>query len=142
MRSMLKSLSTAFVTPRRLLHFLVILFGMFAAQVASNAVLVRNQSNYVYPADGDSISIPMMGMMLNHIVMIILLMLAMLSLRTGRAGRVVGYVLLLLICLAYWVQILDWSDVNHYPIGLAQGAVGFLVAGYGYLEFRRVGSST
>lgn len=43
------------LAPSRALHFLLILLGMFVAQGASNAVLVRNQANYLYPANGDSI---------------------------------------------------------------------------------------
>jgi hypothetical protein len=126
------------LAPSRALHFLLILLGMFVAQSASNAVLVRNQSNYVYPANGDSIGIPMMGMIFHHVVVVVLLLVTMLVMRLGRIGRVIGYLLGSLLSLGYLVQIYFWGDANHYPIGLAQAGVGVLLAGYLYLEYRRV----
>lgn len=125
------------LAPSRALHFLLILLGMFVAQGASNAVRVRNQSNDVYPANGDSIGIPMMGMIFYHVVVVVLLLVTMLVIRLGRIGRVIGYLLGSLLSLGYLVQLRDWGDANHYLIGIAQASIGIMLLAYLYLEYRR-----
>ena len=52
------------LAPSRWLHGLLNLLATFIALEVSESIFVRNQSNYVYPADGDSIGIPLMGIML------------------------------------------------------------------------------
>lgn len=125
------------LAPSRALHFLLILLGMFVAQGASNAVLVRNQSNDLYPANGDSIGIPMMGMIFYHVVVVVLLLVTMLVIRLGRIGRLIGYLLGSLLSLGYLVQLRDWGDANHYLIGIAQASIGIMLLAYLYLEYRR-----
>lgn len=127
----------AFRAPHRGMHLLAIVIGMFLAQWAAQVVLVRNQENRVYPSDGDSIGIPMIGLLSYHLLVLLLLLIAMAVIRAGVIGRVLGYSLLALSSLGYLVQILDWGDPNHYPIGLAQGVVGVQLLAYLFLEYRR-----
>ncbi|MBU3672530.1 MAG: cytochrome ubiquinol oxidase subunit I [Sinobacteraceae bacterium] len=113
------------------------LLATFVALEVSEAVLVRNQSNGVYPADGDSIGIPLMGIMFYGILSLAFLLFAMGLVRRGVVVRWLSYVLLVLIALGYLVQIADWADALHYPIGLAQAGLGIPILGYLYLEIRR-----
>jgi len=63
----------------------------FIALEVSESIFVRNQSNYVYPADGDSIGIPLMGIMLYEVVALILLLIGMGMVRqSGFAAETVG----------------------------------------------------
>jgi len=126
-----------FLAPTRWVHGLLNLFLTFVALEVSKAVIVRNQSNEVYPADGDSIGIPLMGMMFGGILSLLGLLVGMGLVRRGAVGRWMAYALLLLIALGYLVQIGDWADPLHYEIGLAQAGLGIPILGYLYLETRR-----
>ena len=109
----------------------------FVALEVSESIFVRNQRNYVYPADGDSIGIPLMGIALYNVVALFLLLIGMGIVRQGAIARWSGYLLLVLIALGYLVQILDWGDPLHYEIGIAQASLGVTILGYLYLEIRR-----
>ena len=126
-----------FLAPSRWVHGLLNLLLTFVALEVSEAVLVRNQSNDVYPSDGDSIGIPLMGMMFYGLFSLACLLFAMVLVRQGSGVRWFGYVLLVLITLGYLIQIVDWADPLHYEIGLAQAGLGIPVLGYLYLEIRR-----
>jgi hypothetical protein len=92
----------------------------FVALAVSEAVLVRNQRNYVYPSDGDSIGIPLMAMMFSGLFSLACLVFAMGLVPRGSGVRWVGYALLVLGALGCLVQIVDWADPSYYEIGLAQ----------------------
>ena len=126
-----------FLAPTRWVHGLLNIVLTFVALEVSEAVLVRNQSNEVYPADGDSIGIPLMGMMFYGIFSLLCLCFAFGLVRRGSVARWMGYALLLLIALGYLVQIVDWADPLHYEIGLAQAGLGIPILGSLYLEIRR-----
>ena len=130
-------LSEILLAPSRWVHSLLNLVANFVALEVSQAVLVRNQRNYVYPSDGDSIGIPLMGMMLYGVFSLICLLLAMGLVRRGFVARWISYGLLVLIALGYLVQIVGWADPLHYGIGLAQAALGSLILAYLFLEIRR-----
>lgn len=125
------------LAPSRWVHGLLNLFLTFVAFEVSEAVLVRNQRNYVYPSDGDSIGIPLMGMMFYGLFSLLCLAFAFGLVRRGAVARWMGYVLLVLIAVGYLVQIVDWADPLHYEIGLAQADLGLPILGYLYLEVRR-----
>ena len=60
--------SQKFLAPSRWVHGLLNLLVTFIALEVSESIFVRNQSNYVYPADGDSIGIPLMGILFYNVV--------------------------------------------------------------------------
>lgn len=134
---LLQRIIEKFLAPSRWVHGLFNLLATFVAMLVSEAVLVRNQSNYVYPADGDSISIPLMGMAFYNIVALMLLLIGMGLVRGGFIARWSGYLLLAVTALGYLVQIIDWGDPLHYEIGLAQASLGVIILGYLVLEIRR-----
>ena len=125
------------LAPSRWVHGLLNLLATFIALEVSESIFVRNQSNYVYPADGDSIGIPLMGILFYNVVALILLLIGMGMVRQDALLRWVGYLLIVVTALGYLVQIRDWGDPLHYEIGLAQGSLGLLLCGYMYLEYRR-----
>ena len=125
------------LAPSRWVHGLLNLLVTFIALEVSESIFVRNQSNYVYPADGDSIGIPLMGIALYNVVALILLLIGMGMVRQNAFLRWVGYLLIVVTALGYLVQILDWGDPLHYEIGLAQASLGVMILGYLYLEIRR-----
>lgn len=125
------------MAPSRWVHGLFNLFATFIALEVSESILVRNQSNYVYPSDGDSIGIPLMGMAFYNVVALVLLLIGMGMVRQNVVVRWAGYLLLVLTALGYLVQILDWGDPLHYEIGLAQASLGVTILVYLYLEIRR-----
>jgi len=135
--SYLSRIREKFLAPSRWFHGILDPLLTFVAPAVPEAVLVRNQSNYVYPSDGDSIGIPLMGMMFYGIFSLACLLFAMGLVRRGAVARWVGYSLLALIALGYLIQIVDWADPLHYEIGLAQAGLGIPVLGYLYLEIRR-----
>ena len=126
-----------FLAPSRWVHGLLNAVAAFVALEVAEAILARNQSNEVYPADGDSIGIPLMGMMLYSIVALVFLLIGMLLGRRGVVARWSGYLLMVLVALGYLAQLTDWADPLHYEIGLAQASLGVLVLGYLSLEIRR-----
>ena len=126
-----------FLAPSRWVHGLLNAVAAFVALEVAEAILARNQSNEVYPADGDSIGIPLMGMMLSSIVALVFLLIGMLLVRRGVVARWSGYLLMVLVALGYLAQLADWADPLHYEIGLAQASLGVLVLGYLCLEIRR-----
>jgi hypothetical protein len=126
-----------FLAPSRWVHGLLNLAATYVALEISEAILVRNLYNDVYPIEADSIGIPLMGMMLYAIVSLICLFFAMGLVRQSSGVRWIGYTLLVLIALGYLVQVLDWGDALHYPIGVAQASLGVLILAYLYLEIRR-----
>lgn len=119
------------------MHGLLNVVATFIALQVSESILVRNQRNYVYPADGDSIAIPLMGMAFYNVVALIMLLMGMGMIRQNVVLRWTGYLLLALAALGYLVQIHDWGDPLHYEIGLAQASLGVMILGYLYLEIRR-----
>ena len=125
------------LAPSRWVHGLLNLLVTFIALEVSESIFVRNQSNYVYPADGDSIGIPLMGIALYNVVALILLLIGMGMVRQNAFLRWVGYLLIVVTALGYLVQIRDWGDPLHYEIGLAQASLGVMILGYLYLEIRR-----
>ncbi len=125
------------LAPSRWVHGLFNLLATFIALEVSESILVRNQSNYVYPSDGDSIGIPLMGMAFYNVVALVLLLIGMGMVRQNVVVRWAGYLLLVLTALGYLVQILDWGDPLHYEIGLAQASLGVTILVYLYLEIRR-----
>ena len=135
--SYLSLIRQKFLAPSRWVHGLFNLIATFVVLEVSESVLVRNQSNYVYPADGDSIGIPLMGMAFYNVAALILLLIGMGMVRQNIVVRWAGYLLLILTALGYLVQILDWSDPLHYEIGIAQASLGVTILGYLYLEIRR-----
>jgi len=135
--SYLTLISQKFLAPSRWVHGLLNLLATFIALEVSESIFVRNQSNYVYPADGDSIGIPLMGIMLYNVVALILLLIGMGMVRQDALLRWVGYLLIVVTALGYLVQIRDWGDPLHYEIGLAQASLGVMILGYLYLEIRR-----
>ena len=126
-----------FLAPSRWVHGLLNLATTYVALEISEAILVRNLYNDVYPIEADSIGIPLMGMMLYAIVSLICLFFAMGLVRQSSGVRWIGYTLLVLIALGYLVRILDWADALHYEIGVAQASLGVLILVYLYLEIRR-----
>jgi len=134
--SYLTLISQKFLAPSRWVHGLLNLLATFIALEVSESIFVRNQSNYVYPADGDSIGIPLMGIMLYNVVALILLLIGMGMVRQDALLRWVGYLLIVVTALGYLVQIRDWGDPLHYEIGLAQASLGVMILGYLYLEIR------
>lgn len=126
-----------FLAPSRWVHGLLNAVAAFVALGVAEAILARNQSNEVYPADGDSIGIPLMGMMLYSIFALVFLLIGMLLVRRGVVARWSGYLLMVLVALGYLAQLADWADPLHYEIGLAQASLGVLVLGYLSLEIRR-----
>lgn len=134
---MLDRIFSAFKAPNRALHGFLVLIGIVGSMWVSEAILVRNQSNYVYPPDGDSIGIPLMGMMFYNIAVFLLLLIVFSIVRGGRVGRAIGMALAGLLSLGHLMQILDWADANHFLIGLAQGFVGAQMLVYVVLEYRR-----
>jgi hypothetical protein len=90
-----------FLAPSRWVHGLLNLLLTFVALAVSEAVLVRNQRNYVYPSDGDSIGIPLMGMMFYGLFSLACFLFAMGLVRRGSGVRWFGYALLGLIALGY-----------------------------------------
>ena len=125
------------LAPSRWVHGLLNLLATFVALEVSESIFVRNQSNYVYPADGDSIGIPLMGILFYNVVALILLLIGMGMVRQNAFLRWVGYLLIVVTALGYLVQIHDWGDPLHYEIGLAQASLGVMILGYLYLEIRR-----
>ena len=125
------------LAPSRWLHGLLNLLATFIALEVSESIFVRNQNNNVYPADGDSIGIPLMGILFYNVVALILLLIGMGMVRQDALLRWVGYLLIVVTALGYLVQILDWGDPLHYEIGLAQASLGVMILGYLYLEIRR-----
>ena len=135
--SYLSRIGQKVLAPSRWVHGLINLIATFVVLEVSESVLVRNQSNYVYPADGDSIGIPLMGMAFYNVVALVLLLIGMGMVRANVVVRWSGYGLLAVTALGYLVQIIDWGDPLHYEIGLAQASLGVTILGYLYLEIRR-----
>lgn len=126
-----------FLAPSRWIHGLLNLLATFIALNISQSILVRNQTNEVYPPEGDSIGIPLMGMASYNVLALILLLIGMSMIRRGAIARWLGYLLLAVAALGYIVQIHDWGDPLHYEIGIAQSSLGVMILGYLYLEIRR-----
>jgi hypothetical protein len=135
--SYLTRIRESFLAPSRSVHAIFNIVATLVSLKVSEAILVRNQRNYVYPADGDSIGIPLVGMMFYSILSLGFLLFGMLLVRQRSGIRWLGYALLVLIAVGYLIQILDWADPLHYGIGLAQASLGALVFVYLCLEMRR-----
>jgi hypothetical protein len=135
--AVLRKILDKFLAPSRWLHFPLNIIATVVALLYSESILVRNQTDEVYPPEGDSIGIPLMGMAFYSVLSLVLLLVGMGLVRRGTFARWSGHLLIFLLALGYLVQIADWGDPLHYEIGLAQGSLGLLLCGYMYLEFRR-----
>lgn len=134
--SVTQKLSSAWARPARRLYLPLTAVVMYGSMSVANYILVRNQSNSVYPAEGDSIGIPLMGLMFQHVLSFLFVGVAMALLRSGRVVHWVGVALMATVILGYLSQALGWTDLLHYPIALGLGAVVILLVTYTYFENR------
>ena len=109
---------------------------MLIALEVSEAVLVRNLRDNVYPMDADSIGIPLMGMMFGDIGALFILLFGM-RLARQEAGIWIGSGVLGLLAGWHFIEFFDWADPRHYEIGIAQASLGFPPLLIIYLEIRR-----
>lgn len=122
--------------PSRWSHSLLNVLAVFIAIEVSEAVLVRNAMNGVYPPEADSIGIPLMGMMFQNIGALLVLFFGMALLRQDD-GLWLGCIVIALGSFWSIPQVLRWMDPLHYEISLVQGGLFLLPLVFIALEIRR-----
>ena len=103
--AVLRKILDKFLAPSRWLHFPLNIIATVVALLYSESILVRNQTNEVYPPESDSIGIPLMGMAFYSVLSLVLLPVGMALVRRGTFARWSGHLLIFLLALGYLVQI-------------------------------------
>lgn len=122
--------------PSRWAHCLLNLIAVFIALEISEAILLRNAMNGVYPPEADSIGIPLVGMMFQNIGAILVLFFGMAILRQDD-GPWLGCIVIAVGSFWSIPQVLRWMDPLHYEISLAQSSLVLLPLAFIALEVRR-----
>ena len=108
---------------RELRRLLVILAALLAANATSFFVLSSNQEAGVYPANADSIGIPVMEMLAVSTLIFLLLASALYVPKKGLAGTAVGLLLAVSAVAVSSIMVLSWAIPNHYSIAIASSLV-------------------
>lgn len=102
----------------KLASLMVLLFLLFGTSEVAYQVLIGNQEQGLYPADGDSISIPLMT---GEIVTFFVLVFASIGLLMPNT-KVFGFVGMAFLSLASLLTLssaAEWTLPNHYLLSLA-----------------------
>ncbi len=125
------------VRPSRGMHCILNVIAVFIALEISESVLVRNGLSGAYPAEADSIGIPLMGIMFHNVGALLLALYGIGLSRQEDIGPWLGCGVIALSTLWSFSQAPGWIDPLHYEIALAQGSLGILPLIYAALEIRR-----
>jgi hypothetical protein len=114
---------------------LVIIVALCFSNIVSIYIIARNQSAGLYPADADSIGIPIYEGVILSALIFTLLMVAIYLPKKSLIGTISGLVLAVIATFLAAIMATGWAIPHHYEMAIANAVVfftsGLFVVRYG-----------